>query len=57
MRRTLNQAGNPIAVAINVDQFSINRYRIAAHQIIIRKNGPGINLSCFFGIFGCCPVN
>jgi len=47
----LNQAGNPIAVAVNIDELTVQSDGIGTHKIIVGENRSAVDLSGFLRCF------
>ena len=45
--RSLDQAGNPIAVSVDVNKFAVQSNRVGAHKEVIGENSSCIDLPCF----------
>ena len=56
MGRTLDQAGNAVTVAVDIDEFSACCDSVRAHKIVIGKNCSCVDLSGFLGRFCAAAV-
>ncbi len=49
VRRPLDQTGDAVAVAVDIDELAVQCDRVSAHEEVVGENGSRVNLPGFLG--------